>query len=183
FQQRFSVDRQRLMKNVALDATSVQKCDPHGMDGALDAATNGDALRNDVALDFRAIADHKIRGTQLAFDAAEDLSGTIAVDLADDRHAGANARVGPDLLCVRFRPRRGLLIDQIGWRHDPVYGLDRFCGGALSGAGCWGRTGVLLRCLTLKHDDLLFAGMTCATKNADISATWQQGSFSTSRRG
>jgi hypothetical protein len=63
-----------------------------GTDSALDATADCNALRNDVALDLCAIADQEIRGAQLAFDSAQDLRWTIAFDLADDRHVGADAR-------------------------------------------------------------------------------------------
>jgi hypothetical protein len=36
-------------------------------------------------------ADHKLRGTQLAIDPAENLSRTLAFDIADNRHAGPDA--------------------------------------------------------------------------------------------
>src|SRR4029450_11898244 len=88
------------MENVALDRTTFLQLDADGTDRALDAAAHCDVLRNDAALDLCAIADQKIRGTQLAFDSAEDLRWTIAFDIADDRHAGADARARP-----RFRHR------------------------------------------------------------------------------
>jgi hypothetical protein len=80
------------MKNIALDRTTVLQLHADSTDGALDAAADRDVLRNDAALDLRAIADEKIRGAQLAFDPAEDLRWTIAFDVADDRHTGADAR-------------------------------------------------------------------------------------------
>ena len=72
------------MKNVTLDRPTVLQLDADGTDGALDAAADRDVLRNDAALDLCAIADKKIGGAQLAFDAAEDLRWTITFDLADD---------------------------------------------------------------------------------------------------
>jgi hypothetical protein len=94
------------MKNVALNRPTVLQLDADGTDGALDAAADCDVLRNDAALDLCAIADEKIRGAQLAFDSAEDLGWTIAFDVADDRHTGADARA-----CRRIRrrlpPRQG----------------------------------------------------------------------------
>src|SRR5215467_2185327 len=77
FKQRVLVDRQRPMKNVTLDHTTILQLD---------------AVGTYVALDLCAIADLEIRGAQLAFDSAEDLSWTFAFDLADDRHVGADAR-------------------------------------------------------------------------------------------
>ena len=64
------------MKNIAFDGTTILKFNAGGADGALDAATDCDGLRNDAA-----------------FDSAEDMRWTIAFDFADDRHAGADARV------------------------------------------------------------------------------------------
>jgi hypothetical protein len=40
-----------------------------------------------------AIADQEIGSAQLAFNSAEDLSWTFAIDLTDDRHARPDARV------------------------------------------------------------------------------------------
>src|SRR6266508_3704147 len=95
------------MENVTLDRTTLLQLDADGTDRALDAAADGDVLRNDAALDLCAVADQKIRGAELALDSAEDLRRTIAFDIADDRHAGADARA-----CPRFRhwlaPRRVL---------------------------------------------------------------------------
>src|SRR6516165_1697697 len=71
---------------------------PH--DRALNAAADCDILRNHAAIDRCAIADQEIGSAQLAFNSAEDLSRTIAFDLAYDRHAGADARVRS-----RFRRR------------------------------------------------------------------------------
>src|SRR5262249_37670995 len=101
FKQRVLIDRQRPMKNITLDGTAVLQLDADGADGALDAAADSDVLRNDAAFDPCAIADHEIRSAQLAFYSAEDLSWTIAFDFADDRHAGADAR-------IRNRSRRPL---------------------------------------------------------------------------
>ena len=63
-----------------------------GTDSALDAAADCHVLRNDAALDLCALVDLEIRGAHFAFDSAEDLCWTIAFDLADDRHVGADAR-------------------------------------------------------------------------------------------
>src|SRR5271165_3665153 len=86
------------MKNITLDGTAILKFNADGADGALDAATDCDVLRNDAAFDLRAVADHKIRSAQLAFDSA------------DDRHAGADARVRSGFR--PFRPRRDCLSDR-----------------------------------------------------------------------
>src|SRR5260370_21754442 len=83
-------------------------CDADLTDSALDAAADCDVLRNNAALDLCAIADQKLRGAQLAFDSAKDLRWTRAFDLANDRHARADARVRS-----RFRYSRP--------RHDRFY--------------------------------------------------------------
>src|SRR6516165_723661 len=57
FKLRALVDRQRPMKNVALDSTTILQLDAGGTDGAFDAAVNCEVLRNDPALDLCAIAD------------------------------------------------------------------------------------------------------------------------------
>src|SRR5262249_24008617 len=92
FKQRVLVDRQRPMKNVTLDRTTVLQLDAIGTDSALDAATDCNGLRNDVALDLCPIVDLEIGGAHLAFDSAEDLRWTFTFDVAHDRHVGADAR-------------------------------------------------------------------------------------------
>src|SRR5262245_26054286 len=94
------------MDNVAINDTTVKHLDTHGTDGALNAATHRDVLRNDTTLDMRAIADQKIRGAQVAFDSTEDLEWTIAFNAANNQHAGADARA-----CFRFR--RALFNDRV----------------------------------------------------------------------
>jgi hypothetical protein len=81
------------MKDVSLDRTTFLQLDADGTDGALDSAADCDVLRNHAAIDSCAFADQEIGSAQLAFNSAEDLSWTIAFDLTDDRHAGADARV------------------------------------------------------------------------------------------
>src|SRR5262249_56455232 len=109
FKLRVLVDQQRPMKNVTLDRTTVLQLDADGTDSALDAAADCDVLRNDVALDLCAIADQELRGAQLTFDSAEDLRWTIAFDVANDRHAGADARAHSRF---RRRLRCGLFNDR-----------------------------------------------------------------------
>src|SRR5262249_44533247 len=93
FKLRVLVDRQRPMKNVSFDRTTVLQLYTRRTDGALNAAADCDILGNHAAIDRRAIADQEIGSAQLAFNSAEDLSRTIAFDLADDRHVEADARV------------------------------------------------------------------------------------------
>src|SRR6266567_3350398 len=128
------------MKNVALDRPTVLQLDADGTDGALDAAADRDVLRNDAALDLCAIADEKIGGAQLAFDAAEDLRWTAAFDVADDRHSGADARAWPRIR-RRLPPRPGLFDDRVLLLHRPLHGFDRLCRRVL----------ILLGCFTLEH--------------------------------
>src|SRR5215467_9626972 len=66
FEQRVLVDRQRPMKNIALDRPTVLQLDADGTDGALDAAADCDVLRNDAALDLCAIASFSYKRTKLA---------------------------------------------------------------------------------------------------------------------
>jgi hypothetical protein len=145
------------MKNVTLDGATVLQLDVDGTDSALDAAAHCDVLRNDAALNLCAIADQEIRGAQLSFDSAEDLRRTIAFDVADDRHAGAYARVRSRVR-LRLRPRRDLFNDRALGLHHPPHDFGRICRSVL----------ILLRCFTLEatqHVHLLFASMTvpCAT--------------------
>src|SRR5215472_16011684 len=126
------------MKNIALHRPTVLQLDADGTDGALDAAADRDVLRDDAALDLGAVADEKIGGAQLAFDAAEDLRRTVAFDVADDRHSGADARAWPRIrrrmpprrgLFDRRRPppRRGLFDDRVLLLQRPLYGFGRMC--------------------------------------------------------
>ena len=89
------------MKNVTLDRATVLQLDANGTDSALDTAADCHVLRNDTALDLCPIVDLEIRGAHLAFDSAEDLRWTIAIDFADDRHVGADAR-GRSRFCRWF---------------------------------------------------------------------------------
>src|SRR5262245_37104746 len=95
------------MKNVSLDRATVLQLYTHRTDGALNAAADCDILGNHTAINRCAIADQEIGGAQLAFNSAEDLSWTIAVDLTDDRHAGPDARIRS-----RFPRRRRF----VSWR-------------------------------------------------------------------
>src|SRR5262249_5275574 len=119
FKLRGLVDRQRPMKNVTLDRTTVLQLDASGTDSALDAAADYHVLRNDVALDLCTIVDLEIRGAHLAFDSAEDLCWTFAFDVADDRHVGADTR-GRSCCCRRFCPRPALVM-----LHHPANDLSR----------------------------------------------------------
>jgi hypothetical protein len=71
------------MKNVSLDRAAVLQLYAHGTDGALNAAADRDILGNHAAIDRCAIADQEIGSAQLAFNSAEDMSWTIAFDVAD----------------------------------------------------------------------------------------------------
>src|SRR6266436_3589261 len=79
------------MKNITLDRTPFLQLDAVGTDSALDAAADCHVLRNDVALDLRAITNQEIRSAQLTFDSAKDLRCTFAFDVADNRHVRADA--------------------------------------------------------------------------------------------
>src|SRR6266487_4769631 len=135
------------MENVTLDRTTILQLDADGTDRALDAAAHCDVLRNDAALDLRAIADQKIRGAQLALDPAEDLRWTIAFDIANDRHSGADARA-----CPRFRHRIApwrVLNDRVLLLHGSCHDFLQICRRAL----------ILLRCFALEHVHLRFPGI------------------------
>src|SRR5215469_7945118 len=100
------------MKDVTLDRTTVLQLDADGTNGALDPAADCDVLRNDASLDLCAVADEKIRGAQLPFDSTEDLRWTIAFDVADDRHSGADAAT-----CRRIRRRVLILLRYFALEH------------------------------------------------------------------
>jgi hypothetical protein len=65
------------MKNVTLDRTPFLQLDAVGTDSALDAAADCYVLRNDVALDLRAIANQEIRG---AIKSVPQRAGIMAID-------------------------------------------------------------------------------------------------------
>src|SRR5262249_44647595 len=65
FKLRVLINRQRPMKNVTLNRTTVLQLDADGTDGALDATADCDVLRNDAALDLCTIVDLEIRGAHL----------------------------------------------------------------------------------------------------------------------
>ena len=134
------------MKNITLDGTAVLQFDVDGTDGALDAAADCDVLRDDAAFDLCGIAYQEIGRAQLAFDSAKDLHWTIAFDFADDRHAGADAR-------VRSRFRRPLRLRRDLFNDRTLrllYDFGRICGQAL----------ILLGCPGLEHVHLPFPGTT-----------------------
>src|SRR5262249_42042523 len=106
------------MKNVALDRATALQPDANGTDSALDAAADCHVLRNDAALDLCTLADLEIRSAHFAFNSAEDLCWTIAFDVADDRHVGADAR-GHSRFCRRFCPRPLVMM------YYPAYDLSR----------------------------------------------------------
>src|SRR5262245_48189885 len=114
------------MENVTLDRTTVLQLDADGTDGALDATADCDVLRNDGALDLCAIADSKSRGAHLAFESAKDLRRTIAFDVANDRHVGADTRA-----CRRIRrrlsPPRGPFNNRLLLLHRPPNNFGRIC--------------------------------------------------------
>src|SRR5215469_5676444 len=147
------------MKDVTLDRTTVLQLDADGTNGALDPAADCDVLRNDASLDLCAVADEKIRGAQLPFDSTEDLRWTIAFDVADDRHSGADAGT-----CRRIRrrprPRRGLFNDRGLLLHSPPHGFDQICRRVL----------ILLRCFALEHIHLPFFRWYSTAERPELSS-------------
>jgi len=79
------------MKNVTFDRTPFLQFDAVGTDSALDAAADCHVLRNDVALDLSAIANHEIGSAQFTVNSAKDLGCTFAFDVTDNRHVRADA--------------------------------------------------------------------------------------------
>src|SRR5262245_14968384 len=133
------------MKDITLDRPTVLQLDADGTDGALDAAADRDVLRDDAALDLGAVADEKIGGAQLAFDAAVDLRRTATFDVAHERHSGADARAWPRVR-RRVPPRRGLFDDRVLLLQRPLHGFGRMCRRIL----------ILLGCFALEHVHLRF---------------------------
>src|SRR5262245_10404902 len=133
------------MKNITLDRTTVLQLDADGTDGALDAAADCDVPRSDPALDLCTIADEKIRGAQRTSRSADDLRWTIAFDVADDRHSGANARACRHIR-RRLPPRWGLFNDRLLLLHRPPHDFGRICRRVL----------ILLGCFALEHVHLRF---------------------------
>src|SRR6266699_2827413 len=122
------------MKNVTLHRTTILQFDVNATDSALDAAADCDVLRNNAALDLSAIADQKLRGAQLAFDSAKDLRWTLAFDLANDRHARADARARSPFRY--WRSRHDLFNDRVLLLHHPPDDFGRICRRVLILLGC-----------------------------------------------
>src|SRR5947208_1815357 len=158
------------MKNVTLHRTTILQFDVDATDSALDAAADCDVLRNNAALDLCAIADQKLRGAQLAFDSAKDLRWTRAFDLANDRHARADARVRSRFRY--WRPRHDRFNDRVLLLHHPSDDFGRI--------RC--RVLILLGCLAFEptqHVHLRFPGMQCRkgqgcrVARADTAIAWE----------
>src|SRR4051794_33492686 len=124
------------MQNVSLDRTTILQLDTHRTDAPLNVAADCDILGDHTAVDRCAFADQKIGGMQLAFNPTENLSRTIALDIADDRHTGPDTRLWP-----RFRGRqlgrRRDLIRNCAWRlHRSPYEFVCICRRVLIRLGC-----------------------------------------------
>src|SRR6266478_3912422 len=154
------------MKNVTLDRTPILQLDAVGTDSALDAAADCHVLRNDVALDLRAIANEEIRSAQFTFDSAKDLRGTLAFDVADNRHVRADAG-GRSRFCRRPVMRL----------HHPQYGFVR----ALILLGCAALQAIQhvhlpffaemsVRCAIGHRTNATMSGATRPSKTADIGS-------------
>jgi hypothetical protein len=133
------------MKNVSLDRATVLQLYTHGTDGALNAAADCDILGNHTAIDRCAFGDQEVGSPQLACNSAEDLSWTIAFDLTNDRHVGADAGVRSRFWRRRLRPWRSMLNGCAGLLRCPSHEFVRICR----------RVPVLLGCLALEavqHD-------------------------------
>src|SRR6516225_3499388 len=102
------------MKNVTLDRTTVLQLDADGTDRALDAAAD-----------------------------CEDLRWTIAFDVADNRHAGADARACSHLR--RLQRRRGVFYDRVLLLRRASHHFGRICHCVLFLIGCFALEHVHLR--------------------------------------
>src|SRR5215470_13642942 len=92
------------MIDVALDNRGAVELDAIGADGAFDATTDRQFLRDDIAFDLRAVADLDGRGMHFALNVTEDRQLSLTDDLADDRKPGADGG-------RRFPRRRGVMMD------------------------------------------------------------------------
>src|SRR5260370_36971784 len=149
------------MKNVTLDRTPILQLDAVRTDSALDAAADCPVLRNDAALDLRAIANQESRSAQFTFDSAKDLRGTLAFDVADNRHVRADAG-GRSRFCRRPVMRL----------HHPQYGFAR----ALILLGC--------AALHIQHVHLPFRrhkGWMPHRAPCQRSRVWSDAAFTTTR--
>src|SRR5262249_23854819 len=149
------------MKNVTLDRTTVLQLYTHRTDGALNAAADCDVLRNHAAIDRGALADQEIGSAQLALNSAEDLSRTIAFDIADDRHTGADART---CRCIRRRlpPRWDLFDDRVLLLHGTPHDFGHICRCVL----------ILLRYFALEHIDPRFPQISLRKDQKLSSRDW-----------
>src|SRR6266699_1831752 len=99
-----------------------------------------------IALDGTAVLQLDADGTDGALDAAEDLRWTLAFDVADDRHSGANTRAWHRIRS-RLPHGRRLFDDRVLLLHGPPHDFGHICRRVL----------ILLRCFALEHVNLHFA--------------------------
>src|SRR5829696_396849 len=87
FELRVLLDGQRFIEDLAIDHRRALQADAVGAQSALEEALNDGFLRDDIALDSGAFADDELRGVDITDNAAKDLHGAGAYDIAGDQHA------------------------------------------------------------------------------------------------
>ena len=80
-------DRERAMENVAFDQGCTVQLDARCMDRTLDLSSDGQFLRDHIALNAGALVDQNVQRPHLPLNLAEHIQGTLAGDFAYDRHA------------------------------------------------------------------------------------------------
>src|ERR1700729_1934386 len=88
------------MKNIALDHGGAVQLDAICMDGPLDLSTDGQILRDEVALHLCAFVYQNGQRPKLALDLAENLYCALAENFADDCHAATDS--GSLVGCLLF---------------------------------------------------------------------------------
>ena len=82
------MNRQGLMKNIALYDGATNQLDAMSMDSSLHTSADGQFFRDDVALNLCAVVDQNDRGVEFALDASGNSHSSLATNFADDRDGG-----------------------------------------------------------------------------------------------
>src|SRR5215475_10545058 len=97
------LNRQRLMKNIAFYNSGTMQLDAISMDRSLHTSANGQFFREDVTLNFCAIADQNGRGMDFTLNMSGNFQSPFASNFANDYDGGADRRN----LVRRFDSLRG----------------------------------------------------------------------------
>jgi hypothetical protein len=109
------MNRQGLMKNIALYDGATNQLDAISMDSSLHTSADGQFFRDDVALNLCAIVDQNGRGVEFALDA----SGLLSINSSRWR-AGVHAAFFLDGSGARIRVRKTAAVTHATGRCEPA---------------------------------------------------------------